>query len=79
MSNEGVQNVLDIARIKEACAKLGEHFDTVQIFCTREGETRSATVHLSRGVGNWFARYGQLKHYLREIENEMVNSKEEWE
>lgn len=55
----------DIKLIEEALNSLGEHFDTVQIFTTRhvpytEGGTRSAAL----GVGNWYARYGQVAEWL---------------
>lgn len=55
----------DMARINEAMEKLSEHFDSVQILCTRyKGGDDGGTVNIARGTGNWFARYGQMKEWL---------------
>lgn len=55
----------DIAIVQKALDGLGEHFDTVHIFCTRyDPVDDGATVHLQRGTGNWFARYGQIRNWL---------------
>lgn len=57
--------VADCARIDEALSTLGEYFDTVQIFATRhESGMLNGTIHTSKGVGNWFARYGQIRSWL---------------
>ena len=53
----------DIGFLKRAAAVLAEHFDTVQIFCTRElGADGTASVKW--GVGNWFARKGQVDEWV---------------
>jgi hypothetical protein len=39
--------------------ELLKHFDTVQIFVTRQ-EPDAHTVAVSIGRGNWYARYGQV-------------------
>lgn len=50
-----------------AAKMLGEHFDSVQIFCTRhEGGPDGGTFSTSRGVGNFYARYGQVREWLLE-------------
>lgn len=57
----------DLNRIKEAALKLGEHFETVQIFATRhqsETEDNTGTVNCNYGVGNWFARLGFVKDWV---------------
>jgi hypothetical protein len=56
--------------VEQALNALGEHFDTVTIFTTRHegGETHV----LEEGVGNWFARYGQIKVWVREQESGMI-------
>lgn len=56
----------DIERIEEAMDLLREHFDTVQVFCTRQDP--DGTVNLKIGVGNWFARYGQIKDWVNRAE-----------
>lgn len=55
----------DLQRLKDACAQLGEHFDTVQIFVTRFADSteEDGTVNAAWGTGNWFARYGQVKSW----------------
>ena len=60
---------LDTARIEAALATLVEHFDTVQIFCTRH-EAPEGTIQIMRGRGNWFARYGQLVEYVEKCKEE---------
>lgn len=41
-----------------------EHFDSVQVFCTRrldkDGNTRTVAI----GDGNWYARYGQVREWV---------------
>jgi hypothetical protein len=49
---------------------LMEHFDSVQIFCTQHQPDASepggggVTISVSRGLGNWFSRYGQIIDWL---------------
>lgn len=55
----------DLARIRKAVDELGEHFDTVQIFASRhESGEHDGTLRITLGVGNWFARYGQVHCWL---------------
>lgn len=59
------QEDADMAEVDKALNVLGEHFDSVQILCTRyKGGDDGGTVNISRGTGNWFARYGQMKEWL---------------
>jgi len=51
----------DIERLKEFVAKIGEHFDTVQIFAARQED--DGTVNVNWGSGNWSARYGQVRQW----------------
>ncbi len=48
----------DMRRLRNATAALMEHFDTVQIFVTREQE--GGTIAANFGGGNWYARRGQV-------------------
>lgn len=65
----------DIERVKKAVETLSEFFDTCQIFCTRhESGEMDGTVNVKQGVGNWFARYGQVKEWVL-IEEEVSRSK----
>lgn len=55
----------DIERVTQALNSLGEHFDTVHIFATRhEPAEADGTINVNNGVGNWFARYGQVKEWI---------------
>lgn len=54
----------ELAMLKAAAAKLGEHFDTVHIFTTRYDGREVGTVFVNSGIGNWFARYGQVRDWL---------------
>jgi hypothetical protein len=49
----------DIDRVRAAARGLIEHFDTVQIFCTRHEGPETGTTRVTFGLGNWFARFGQ--------------------
>lgn len=48
---------------------LRAHFDSVQIVATRFNENGSTTLY-DAGDGNWFARYGSLKDWVRKQERE---------
>jgi len=66
--SEDEQEHDDMRRIREACEVLSEHFDSVQIFATRhEMGTDDGTVNVSYGVGNWFARYGQIHQWMNDL------------
>lgn len=66
----------DIARLKAAAALLHQHFDTVQILCTRvddEGET----VAVEHGRGNFLARLQQARDWI--TYNDELVKKSAWE
>jgi hypothetical protein len=51
--------------LRKAAHDLGEHFDTIQIFVTTHQPAElGGTMHGSLGVGNWYARYGQIREWL---------------
>lgn len=62
----------DMERVKEAVRTLGEHFDAVQVFVTKENEADEpddrGTVNINYGSGNWFARYGHVLHWVTKCE-----------
>ena len=68
----------DLARVKEAVAALGEHFDSVQIFATRhEPATHRGTINVCCGEGNYFTRYGQVKEWsIRQDEVARENARD---
>lgn len=55
----------EMRRVREACETLNEHFDAVHIFASvHEAGQEDGTVNVSYGLGNWFARYGQIREWL---------------
>lgn len=55
----------DLERLKKACEVLGEHFDTVQVFCTRhEPGEHDGTLTMAWGAGNFYTRYGQIAEWI---------------
>jgi hypothetical protein len=62
----------DDQRVLEAARALGEHFDTVHVFATRHDPAeKDGTVVVDDGVGNWYARQGQIAEWL-EFQRENV-------
>lgn len=61
----------DMKRVTEALESLSEFFDSVQIFCTRyEPAIEDGTVTVTKGIGNWFARYGQVRNWITKCKEE---------
>jgi hypothetical protein len=59
------QSEQDLERVQIAVNGLAEHFDTIEVFCTRhEGGMVDGTVNIHWGAGNYFARYGQIKQWM---------------
>lgn len=56
------------AIVDKALAQLGEHFDSVQIFATVKADDGDGTVRISKGCGDYFARYGLVNYWLQ-LEN----------
>ena len=60
-----------LSPLKKAIHDLGEHFESVQIFAsTHQPAEVGRTVHASAGVGNWYARYGQIREWIIRTEEE---------
>lgn len=64
MSDPAAMEDSDMALLKKAAGQLMEHFDTVQIFVTKQCDGADGTVNANWGCGNWFARYGQVNGWL---------------
>lgn len=62
--------------VKAAAHQLYEHFDTVQIFVTRH-DSVAGTGRTCYGEGNYYTRYGQVRHWL--IGEDEASRKECWE
>jgi hypothetical protein len=64
----------DTAMLQKHVDQLIEHFDSVQIFCTKASEDGSGrTVNANCGGGNCFASYGQIRHWIIECEQNFRN------
>lgn len=50
--------------VEKAAEELSEHFDSVQIFCTRHEGAKGTTEHIMLGKGNWFARMGSVQEFI---------------
>lgn len=76
--NSEIQKDLDM--VKKHAEALSEHFDTVQIFCTRQESSQGGTVNLNYGSGNWFARYGQVRQwFIKSDEDDKISVRKESE
>ena len=51
-------------RVQKAAADLGEFADAVQIFVNIQRGDSHTTVSYDFGVGNWYARKGQINEWL---------------
>jgi len=71
---EESQKDLDVKMINKHLDTLIEHFDSVQIFATRQSSHNDGTVHINIGRGNYFARYGQIKEWII-VEEESTRNK----
>jgi hypothetical protein len=70
--NMSKDNDRDMDLIMKAAQALGENFDAVQIFVSRhEPEVEKGTIRASAGVGNWYARVGQVGEWLMRHEEEV--------
>lgn len=49
--------------VTEVIQQLRRHFDTVEIFVTRD-EPEGKTLAFADGAGNWYARFGQVQEWL---------------
>ncbi len=64
----------EIELLKKHCAQLGEHFESVQIFVTKTTDVEDGgTVRVNYGSGNWFARLGQVYHWLENNKRDEKN------
>lgn len=68
----------DMKALQDTCAALRIRFDTIQIVGTRikvesESEEQNGTVHVTWGHGNWFARYGSVKAWIIQQEQDIFN------
>ena len=63
----------NVKRVQDALDQLGEHFDTVMIFVTLHSGNDVGTIAISRGSGNWYARYGQVQEWIVKENANSVN------
>lgn len=65
-------------RLEKAINVLSEHYDTVQIFCTRhEPSIADGTLSFTAGIGNFYARIGQVAFWMDEQSNRSMDQGQE--
>ncbi len=60
--------------IAGALSTLMQYFDTVQIFATKHKDSDDSTSSYHMGAGNIFARLSQIRLWLEEQENMIINA-----
>lgn len=50
--------------VRKCVETLGKRFDCVQIFASKHGKASGKTFHVAAGLGNWYARYGQVTEWV---------------
>jgi hypothetical protein len=65
MSDQKEVKDKDLNIVDQHVFALMEHFDTVQIFCTRH-DGREGTVSCRSGAGDWYARYGHISLWVKD-------------
>lgn len=51
--------------VRKHAAMLGEHFDAVQILCSRQLPGSEGTAMVALGSGNWYARQGMAQKFIK--------------
>jgi hypothetical protein len=77
MNQEEAEEEKDMKLLTSHAAQLAEHFNTVQLFATRHED--DGTVTVAYGEGNWYARYGQIKLWIKREEVKCVDARNEEE
>lgn len=68
------QKLIEQDAIRKAFEILGEHFDTVQLFLTRhEPVIESGTLEYTQGIGNYYARFGQVQMWIEKQKAESTS------
>lgn len=62
ISDEQREKKLEL--IRNQAKILSPSFDTVMIFATKYDPETGDTSQFNFGIGNWFARYGQVKDWI---------------
>jgi len=66
--NVGPEVDRDNAILHRHMTLLREHFDSVQIFVTRDEGVKKGTIAAHAGCGDIFARYGHVRYWLDSME-----------
>lgn len=57
--------------VRKHLESLGEHFDAVQIMATKTTDDGDGgTMNIILGSGNWFARYGMARMFIKTAEHD---------
>lgn len=67
----------DLQMVRAHVNQLKEHFESVQIFCTKPAlDVEGGTVSINVGAGDWFARYGKAREWVIKEEAEFRNTED---
>lgn len=71
MTKETISKMNDeiLERIKAICTELYPNLDSIQIFITKHESNEYGTTSLNWGLGNFYARYGQITQWLKTQDN----------
>jgi hypothetical protein len=64
---------IDMGILKSHAAQLAEHFDSVLIIATKYRPAGGGTSHSSYGEGDWYARYGAARAWLKNEDAKFSN------
>lgn len=67
-SRDEADKAKDMAIIRSHAVQLSEHFDSVQILCTKKHASGDGTTSAVFGQGDWYARYGHAKYWIKQQE-----------
>jgi len=59
-----------LEKLKKACEELYPHFDAIEIFAIKHENNEVGTSRFNYGIGNFFARYGLIKLWIKNQELE---------
>ncbi len=64
-STSSNQSEADMTLVRRHVQQLGEHFDTVHVFCVRHMPAElDGTVSVNIGEGNWHSRVNQIREFV---------------
>ena len=66
-------NEIILNKVKDFCKDMFPFVDSVHVFCSKHESNDIGTSQMNYGLGNYFARYGQITQW---VQNEGINDSE---